>query len=135
MNEKLLFHRKNLMLLLFRKLAKFIYEKDFEWPCKLQPACLSANIYRKRATKYSPFELMFGRHFDHLPLLRRLNLDVTEQPNEDVDDIHDELTVDTECTTDWSSDLEHTRNMQRKDARCNIIIELTKQKKSYDKKV
>ena len=74
---------------------------------------------------------MFGRHFDHLPLLRRLIPDVTEQPNEDVDDIHDELTVDTECTTDWPSDLEHTRNMQREDARSNIIIEQTKQKKLY----
>ena len=111
------------IILLFRKLAKFIYDQDVEWPSKLQPACLSANIHKKRATKYSPFQLMFGRVFDHLPLLRRLNLDT----DEDIDDIlSDEMVVNDQsvehisvltdntemCSTDWSSDLTHNRNMQ-----------------------
>ena len=121
----------------FRKLAKFIYDQDVEWPNKLQPACLSVNIHKKRATKYSPFQLMFGRDFDHLPLLRRLNIHSDEQSDNDDDDISDEneeivnnLSVDTEiCTTDWFLDLEHTRNIQREDAKCNIVIEQTKQKK------
>ena len=81
---------------------------------------------------------MFGRDFDHLPLLHRLNLPVDEQQSdEQVDDDRDGLTVDTEspCETDWPSDLKHSRDTQREDAKCNIIIEQTKQKKSYDKKV
>ena len=85
---------------------------------------------------------MFGREFDHLPLLRRLNLatDVQSDSDEEVDctddKMEDVLAMDNEIyTTDWPSNLEHARTIEREDAQCNIGIEQTKQKKSYDKKV
>ena len=87
---------------------------------------------------------MFGRDFDHLSLLRSLNLPTKEQPEEEeVDDPEEEEvsyidngeTELTEDTTHWQSDLEHLRNLQRDDAKANITIEQGKQKTSYDQKV
>ena len=88
---------------LFRKLAKFIFENDAE-PSKQQPACLLANIHKKTSTRYSPFQLVFGREFYHLTLLRRLNLDADLQYDSDgevgniietPEQIEDDLTMDT----------------------------------------
>ena len=46
------------------------YERDTEWPEKLQPAVFVANIQFKRSTSYTPFKLMFGRECDPFGLLK-----------------------------------------------------------------
>ena len=70
-----------------KKITWFVSDVDTEWPSKLQPACLPANIHRKRATNYSPFQLMFGREFDLLPPIRLLNFkeEKVEEENDDED--------------------------------------------------
>ena len=45
-----------------------------------------------------------------------------------------EITL-TEDTTDWVSDLQHLRSLQREDAKANISIEQSQQKILYDKRV
>ena len=46
------------------------YERDTEWPDKLQPAVFAANNQFKRSTSYTLIELMFGRTSDPFPLLK-----------------------------------------------------------------
>ena len=38
-----------------------VIEAGVEWPNKLQAAVLAANTSWKRATKFTPFFLMYGR--------------------------------------------------------------------------
>ncbi|KAI6653086.1 hypothetical protein LOD99_3922 [Oopsacas minuta] len=83
------------------KIVKFIFDKDIEWPRKLHLACLSSNMRKKKSTRYNAFQLMFAREFNHLPLLRLLNLPPEEQEDKD-----------TTANEDWLSDLEHLRKVQ-----------------------
>ncbi|KAI6648162.1 hypothetical protein LOD99_11971 [Oopsacas minuta] len=103
---------------------------DEWWPSKLQLACLSANIHRKRATGNSPFQLLFGRELNHLPLIRRLNVYnqiLMKKLIVQDDQIEVALAMDNEIyTTDWQSNLEHTRTIEGEDTKCIIGIELTK---------
>ena len=46
------------------------YERDTEWPDKLQPAVFAANTQFKRFTAYTPFRLMFGRECDPFGLIK-----------------------------------------------------------------
>ena len=46
------------------------YERDTEWPEKLQPAVFTANTQFKRSTSFTPFQLMFGRYCDPFVLLK-----------------------------------------------------------------
>ncbi len=46
------------------------YERDTEWPDKLQPAVFAANTQFKRSTSFTPFRLMFGRDCDPFGLLK-----------------------------------------------------------------
>ena len=78
---------------------------------------------------------MFGREFDHLPLIRLLDFD-EEKVEEESDDEDRELDIlEKDTSTDWKLDLDHIRQQQRDDALANIKAEQTKQKKLYDKKV
>ena len=104
-------------------------DNDAGWPSKLQAAVLSANIHRKLSTDYSPFQLMFGRNFDHLPLLRLLKLDTLSSANLSEDE------TSSENDSCWIVDLEQQRVVERANARTNIKIKQGKQKRSYDLKV
>ena len=46
------------------------YERETEWPDKLQPSVFAANTQYKRSTSYTPFRLMFGRECDPFGLLK-----------------------------------------------------------------
>ena len=46
------------------------YERDTEWPEKLQPAVFEVNTQFKRSTSFTPFRLMFGRDCDPFGLLK-----------------------------------------------------------------
>ena len=119
---------------LSRKIAKFIFKKDIEWPCKLQTACLSANNHRKRATNYTPLKLMCGREYIHLPILSQMNLPNEEHLEEEIiDDINEDESSKLEVPTNWIADIENIRNVQRNDAITNIRIEqseLSEERKS-----
>ena len=107
-----------------------ISENDSEWPQKLQLAVLSANSHRKRSTGYSAFQLMYGRDFDHLPLIRLLS---NNYPPEET--MVEEEAYEPGEDNFWTIELEQQRCLERDNARTNIKIEQTKQKRSYDMKV
>ena len=92
-----------------------IAEAGAEWPTMLQSAVLSANSNRKRATGFSSFYLMFGREFNHLPLLRYLNSNYTTTMSVDEKDA-DQLVEDSNS---WTVELEQSRAKDRDNARCN----------------
>ena len=108
-----------------------IAEAGAEWPTMLQSAVLSANSNRKRATGFSSFYLMFGREFNHLPLLRYLNSNYTTTMSVDEKDA-DQLVEDSNS---WTVELEQSRAKDRDNARCNIHFEQAKQKRLYNLKV
>ena len=56
------------------------YERDTEWPEKIQSAVFAANTQFKRSTSYTPFKLMFGRESDPFGLLRLIT-DTPEDTN------------------------------------------------------
>ena len=64
------------------------YERDTEWPEKLQPAVFAANTQFKRSISFTPFRLMFGRDCDPFGLLKL----VTGSLEDDIfeDDISDD---------------------------------------------
>ena len=49
------------------------FEKDSEWPDKLQSAVFSINTQFKRATGSTAFRLMFGRECNPFPLLNLIS--------------------------------------------------------------
>ena len=65
------------------------YERDTEWPEKLQPALFAANTQFKRSTSYTPFKLMFGRECDPFGLLKLITgtpEDTNIKEDESIDD-------------------------------------------------
>ena len=71
-----------------------VIETGVEWPNKLQAAVLAANTSWERATKFTPFFLMYGREANCAHLLE----DVSLSDDED-DDSNEVCSIDSQ--TDW----------------------------------
>ena len=69
------------------------YERDAEWPYKLQPAVFSTNTQFKRATGSTVFRLMFGKDCDHFPLLMLITGAPEDTRNNQDSLSDDEITV------------------------------------------
>ena len=78
---------------------------------------------------------MFGREFDHLPLIRLLNFDEEKAEEESDEEDREQDIVGEDTSTDWKLNLDHIRQRQRDDTLSNIKAEQIKQKKLYDNKV
>ena len=105
---------------------------------------MAANTKIKRATKFTSFELMFGRKCDAIPLLnlsRKLSTYPSEEPqsseNESIinETLVDPFDIEMEANDDLGSEMEFSRQQNESEARVNIKIEQSTQKRIYDKKV
>ena len=65
-----------------------MYERDTEWPDKLQPAVFAVSTQFTRSTSYTQYRLMFSRYCDPFGLLKL----ITGTPEET--EIHEEESID-----------------------------------------
>ena len=71
------------------------FEKDSEWPDKLQSAVFSINTQFKRATGFTAFRFMFGRECNPFPLLNLISgaHDDTQDKQDDYSDYEETLLI------------------------------------------
>ena len=124
----------------YRKIDKFRLNLDnVEWPDRTQEACLAANTHLKKATKTTPFRLMFGRDCNPVYLFRASDIQVGEEYSEDdplVEPNTDENSYDIPVDRDeWMKDMDSSRDAERQVARMNIVQEQARQKDIFDAKI
>ena len=126
-----------------RKTEKLRQTSDGAWPTKLPFAVMAANTKLKRATKFTAFEVMFGRKCDPVPLLNVsknfTTYPIEPQSSEDEsilsDTLADPFATELETICDIGNKMENIRQQTESEARVNIKIEQRRQKHIYDKKV
>ena len=124
----------------FSKIDKFRANADVEWPDRTQEACFAANTHLKKATKATPFRLMFGRDFNPAYLFHASNADMDDYTtSEDEPLIEDEtnecIYEPAEDPDEWTEIKDNQRNVDIEVASNNIRQEQTRQKRVYDNKV
>ena len=70
----------------FSKINMMQYERDTEWPEKLQPAVFAVNTLFKRSTTLIPFRFMFCRDCDIFDLLKLVIGSLEDKFGDDVSD-------------------------------------------------
>ena len=71
------------------------YERDTEWPEKLQPGVFAANTQFKRSTSFTPFRLMFGRDCYPFGFLKLVTGSLENIFEDDVSDDEKSVIVNT----------------------------------------
>ena len=71
------------------------FERDTEWPEKLQPDGFAANTQLKRSTSFTPFRLMFDRDCDPFGLLKLVSGSLEDIFEDDVSDDGKSVIVNT----------------------------------------
>ena len=80
---------------IFIKIYNLQYERDTEWPEKLQPAVFAANTQFKRSTSFTPFRLMFGRDCDPFGFLKLVIGSLEDIFEDDVSDDGKSVIINT----------------------------------------
>ena len=120
-------------------------DSDGSWPTKLPIAVFAANTKIKRSTKFSAFELMFGRKCNPVHLIKLCNnasmqddsgeYEESLSDEEALTEYHDEFSGPLDAIAEDLNDLQNIRTQNQIEARMNIKIEQTTQKRIFVKKV
>ena len=113
---------------------------NVEWPDRIYEACLAANTHLKKATKTTPFRLMFGRDFNPAYLFRASNIEVEECSSSEDEAILESETYESIYdppinANDWMEDMDSCRNSECEVSQKNIIQDQARQKRIFDAKV